>query len=262
MNDGDPRPWHTRLPILTFHTIDDLSSVTSFPPRLFRLWMARLRAGGYRTLDLAAAAAGLRRGESIGERSLVVTFDDGYRTVYEEAFPVLEAYGMSATVFLTVGEDAARTPFGRLPPYKAQPMLAWPEIREMQERGFAFGAHTMTHPDLTRLPDDRLEAEVRGAKTAIEEATGVPVTSFAYPFGRYDRRSRAIVQQHFACACSDELGFVAPGADVYALKRVETFYLRHTRLLGITLSPLFPWYLSACSVPRRLRRVALRILKK
>jgi peptidoglycan/xylan/chitin deacetylase (PgdA/CDA1 family) len=258
MSGRDAKPTPTRLPILTFHAIDDLPSVTSFPPHLFRLWMARLHAGGYRTLDLAAAAACLRHGEPIEERSLVITFDDGYRTVYEEAFPVLKAYGMSATVFLTVGEDGARALSGRLPSYEGRTMLAWPEIREMQGQGFAFGAHTMTHPDLTRLSADRIEAEVRGAKTTIEEATGVPVTSFAYPFGCYDRCSRAIVQQYFACACSDELGFVAPGGDIYALKRVETFYLRHARLLGIMLSPLFPWYLGACSVPRRLRRATDR----
>jgi peptidoglycan/xylan/chitin deacetylase (PgdA/CDA1 family) len=152
-------------------------------------------------------------------------------------------------------------------------MLAWREMREMQHSGINFGAHTLTHPDLTRLPFDRVQAEVCDSKAIIEDALGAPVACFAYPYGRYDHRSREIAWQHFACACSDKLGLVAAGSDPYALERVDAYYLRTDRLFDpyalervdayylrtdrlfdVILTGLFPWYIRARSIPRRIRR--------
>lgn len=93
----------TRLPILTFHALDDRSSIISFSPRLFRRGIARLHEHGYHTLTLLDAVDRLCVGAPWPDRSFVIAFDDGYQTVYEKAFPVLQDYGMSATIFLTVG---------------------------------------------------------------------------------------------------------------------------------------------------------------
>ena len=92
------------LPILTFHAIDDRPSVISLAPEVFRRGMAKLSKNGYRTLSLLETVDCLQRETPFPDRSLVITFDDGFHSVYKEAFPVLQRYGMSATVFLTVGE--------------------------------------------------------------------------------------------------------------------------------------------------------------
>jgi peptidoglycan/xylan/chitin deacetylase (PgdA/CDA1 family) len=73
-------------------------------------------------------------------------------------------------------------------------MLTWREIKEMQRWGIAFGSHTLTHPDLTRWPSERIETEIYDPKAVIEDTLGVPVTCFAYPDGRYDHRSHEIVR--------------------------------------------------------------------
>ncbi len=243
------------LPILTFHALDDLSSVISCPPQVFQRGLARLHEGGYRTLSLLEAVDCLHRGVPFPDRSLVITFDDGYQSVYDEAFPVLQQYGMSATVFLAVGERGATEPAERLPSIEGRSMLAWREIQEMHGRGITFGAHTLTHPDLTRLPSDRIEAEVSGSQAIIEDKLGAPVACFVYPYGRYDHQSRAIVRQYFACACSDRLGLITAGSDLYALERVDAYYLRTDRLFSTMLTRFFPWYIRARSIPRRIRRV-------
>lgn len=242
------------LPILTFHDIDDQRSFISFSPRLFRLGMAKLHESGYQTLSLLEAVDYLRRGASFPDRSLVITFDDGYQTMYDEAFPVLQRYGLSATVFLTVGEKGTAGPSDRLPSLEGRSMLTWREIREMHRWGINFGAHTLTHPDLTRLPFDRIEAELCDSKAIIEDALGAPVACFAYPYGRYDHRSREIAWQYFACACSDKLGLITAGSDPYALERVDTYYLRSDQLFDVMLTRLFPWYIRARCIPRRIRR--------
>jgi peptidoglycan/xylan/chitin deacetylase (PgdA/CDA1 family) len=242
------------LPVLTFHTLNDRRSTISFSPRVFRLGMAKLHESGYQTLSLLEAVDYLRRGASFPDRSLVITFDDGYQTMYDEAFPVLQRYGLSATVFLTVGEKGTVGRSDRLPSLEGCSMLTWREIREMHRWGINFGAHTLTHPDLTRLPFDRVEAEVRDSKAIIEDALGAPVACFAYPYGRYDHRSHEIAWQYFACACSDKLGLITAGSDPYALERVDAYYLRSDQLFDVMLTRLFPWYIRARRIPRRIRR--------
>jgi peptidoglycan/xylan/chitin deacetylase (PgdA/CDA1 family) len=242
------------LPVLTFHALDSLPSVISFSPRVFRRGIARLHESGYKAIGLIEAVDCLRQGRPFPDYSFVITFDDGYQTVYDEAFPILQEYGMTATVFLTVGEKGISKPAGRLPSIDSRSMLSWGEIEEMQRWGITFGAHTLTHPDLTCLPYHRVESEVCNSKAIIEDILSAPVDCFAYPYGRYDNRSREIVRQHFACACSDKLSLVTGSSDPYALERIDGYYLRTDRLFDMMLTRLFPWYIRACGIPRLIRR--------
>jgi peptidoglycan/xylan/chitin deacetylase (PgdA/CDA1 family) len=246
------------LPILMFHSLDEQDSVDSLRPRVFRHGMARLHEAGYRTLHLADAAECVRRGTPFPDRSFAITFDDGYRTVHDEALPVLQRYGMSATVFLTIGDRTTAGADRRLPPRRERPMLSWHQIRELHRCGFDFGAHTLTHPDLTRLPPGHVEAEVCDSRSLIEDALGAPVSCFAYPYGRYDDRIRDFVRQRFAYACSDRLGLVSRDSDLYALERVDAAYLRRDPLFRLASTRLFPWYIRARAIPARLKRAVRR----
>jgi peptidoglycan/xylan/chitin deacetylase (PgdA/CDA1 family) len=242
------------LPILTFHDIADHGGVIAFSPQIFRQGVAQLHESGYRTLGLIDAANCLRKHEPFPARSVVITFDDGYRSVYEEAFPVLRRYGMSATVFLTVGKTNAVNSGGNLPSLEGRPMLSWRSIQEMHKCGMVFGAHTMTHPDLTHLPMGEVKEEILVSKNIIENALGISVSTFAYPYGRYNDSVREVVKHSFTCACSDRLGLTKMSSDLYTLARVDSYYLRTDRLFSLTLTRLFPWYIRARSVPRSIRR--------
>jgi peptidoglycan/xylan/chitin deacetylase (PgdA/CDA1 family) len=243
-----------RLPILTFHTLDDFSSVTSFPPKLFRVGLTQLHENGYRTISLLEAIDCLRLKKSFPEKSFVITFDDGYKTVYQAAFPILQDYGMSATVFLTVGENGSWKNGESLPSLEGRSMLNWSEIQEMKRWGIEFGAHTLTHPDLTRLPQDRMEMEICDSKKIIENILSTPISCFAYPYGRYNDRVQELVQKHFVCASSDKLGLITPNSEIYALERVDAYYLRTNTLFNLMLTRWFSWYIRACSIPRWIRR--------
>lgn len=242
------------LPVLTFHSLDDSADTIAVPPRVFTQGLARLNESGHRCIGLQDLTAQLRQGMPLPPRSFALTFDDGFANVYDTAFPVLQALTMSATVFLIVTRESDAAPQVRLPSYQGRPMLSWGEIREMHRYGIAFGAHTLTHPDLTRLPLAKAATEIRGSKEVLEDALGSPVTSFAYPYGRYSQAVRDLVQQHFDCACSDKLGLVTGKSDLLALERVDAYYLRTDTLFSWLLHPSFPWYVRARSVPRALRR--------
>ncbi len=243
------------VPILTFHALDNRSSIISFLPKVFRHGIARLHENGYRTLTLTDAAASLRTAQPLPARSFVMTFDDGYQSVYDEAFPVMREHGMRATVFLTVGK-AQPSRDNRLPSMSDRSMLNWREISEMADHGISFGAHTLTHPDLTRVPPERMQEEIHRSKIVIEDRLGSPVNSFAYPYGRYDQESYDVVGRYFSCACSDRLGMATHQSKPYALERVDAYYLRTDRLFALMLTRAFPWYIKARSIPRRIRRAA------
>ena len=243
-----------QLPVLTFHDIDERPSVISILPEVFKRSFARLYERGCKTLSLREVPDILKRGTAFPERYFGITFDDGHRSVYTEAFSVLQEYGMSATVFLTVGDSSTVNSTGSLPSLSGRSMLSWDEIREMQRWGIEFGAHTCTHPDLTRISIDQVIKEISGSKMIIEDSLGAAVSCFAYPYGRYNRRIRDIVQKYFLCASSDKLGLINKNSDLYALERVDAYYLRTDRLFQIMSTGIFPWYILARSIPRRIRR--------
>lgn len=242
------------IPVLTFHTIEDGPSVISFSPELFERFMRKLHRSGYRTVRLSDAAGLVRERKPFPEKSFVLTFDDGYRSVYGGAFPVLRKYRMTATVFLTVGDSENRGPQDRLPTLGGRQMLSWGEIIEMKDAGIDFGAHTVTHPDLTAIDAARMEYEIRGSKEIIENNLGEPVLSFAYPYGKYDGRSLDIAGRYFGCACSDDLGILTISSALYALERVDAYYLRQERLFGLMLTKSFPLYVFLRNIPRTIVR--------
>jgi peptidoglycan/xylan/chitin deacetylase (PgdA/CDA1 family) len=249
------------LPILTFHTLDDFASVTSFSPRLFQIGLTNLHKNGYRTISLLEAVDCLRMKKPFPEKSFVMTFDDGYEAVYKVAFPILQNYSMSATIFLTVGEKRSQKIDERLPSLEGRSMLNWYEILEMKQRGMTFGAHTLTHPDLTRLSRYQMETEICDSKKIIEDTLNTPISCFAYPYGRYNDGTRELVQQHFACASSDKLGFITPNSDPYTLERVDAYYLRTEKLFNLMLTRWFFWYIWARRIPRWIRRTALNSIE-
>jgi peptidoglycan/xylan/chitin deacetylase (PgdA/CDA1 family) len=255
---GEAADWPPRsVPILTFHSIDDESSPISFSRDRLRQGLERLLESGFQTIGLLQAVQAVAGRALAPERSCVITFDDGYHSVYDVAFPLLQRYGLTATVFLTVGEGATRSAQTRLPPLNNRAMLSWAEVNEMRRYGIEFGAHTLTHPDLRTIPLDRARREIEGSKQVIEDVLGIPVPSFAYPFGRSTPQVRALAEALFTCACTDQLGIAGPQSDPYQIARVDAYYVRATSWFGHLDTPLFQWYLRARNLPRSARR-ALR----
>ena len=237
-----------RLPILTFHALDAKSDAIAFSPEQFERGLEILHGRGYRSIALTDAVDMVRSGKGFPDDAFVLTFDDGYQSVYEQALPLLQRFGFTATVFVPVGAN------GCPPRLEGREMLDANGIRALRSAGVDVGAHSVSHRDLTRLSDDQLETEVRDSKANLECVLGERVNTFCYPYGRHDQRVREAVRRHFQCACSDRLGLVTSGSDPFALKRVDAYYLRSRERLAWIAEPWFPWYLRLRALPRRLRR--------
>jgi len=241
-------------------------------------------------MGLADLVSKIRERKPIPANAVALTFDDGYRDNYEVAFPILQKYGVPATIFLTTSfidqkdvpwndkvtfalkhthlktltfkyrDEEFCYPLGDIADrlnardkilwllrhvahedklrlvyeitrslsvtdfdYLWKSMLTWDQVREMHQRGIGLGAHTITHPILTRLPLDKAQHEIEGSKRAIEAAIGAPIQLFAYPAGTRADVSHAIKEvvrrSGFQGAVTTIFGFNSPETDPYALRR-------------------------------------------
>jgi peptidoglycan/xylan/chitin deacetylase (PgdA/CDA1 family) len=242
------------IPILAYHSIDDSASVLSTSIQTFRRHLETLREMGLTTVQVSDIAAWVRGRRALPQRAIALTFDDGFASVYKQAFPLLCRYGFTATVYLVTDYC------GRLNVWPGQPreiprlpLLEWGQIQEMNRHGIQFGAHTKTHPDLRRLSTFDLEREVQDSKRVIEDRLGQAVDSFAYPYGHCDDRILAVVRERFAAACSTELAFVQGGSNPWCLERVDTYYLRPRLFPRHLYSPLAGAYLRVRRTLRAMR---------
>jgi len=248
------RATNPKVSILTYHSIDDSGSVVSTSRKTFQKQMRSLSESSCNVISLNAIMDCLHENRPLPSRALAITFDDGYRNVYTEAFPILEKYGFGATVFLIsdyCGKDNDWP--GNSPAFERRPLLSWSEIEEMRRHGFEFGAHTATHPDLTRVSIQQAEREITGSKAEIEDRLGVEARCFAYPYGKYNSEVQEIVRTQFPGACSTKLGKVRSDCDPHALRRIDMYYLSHPALYGSLEADALEWYLGARQILRDLK---------
>jgi peptidoglycan/xylan/chitin deacetylase (PgdA/CDA1 family) len=177
----------SRSVILGYHGItrsplrQDLSMLLVNPSR-FRAQIELLLEAGF-TFVTVAEIARLAAGGEPPAGYAAISFDDGLRNNYTTALPILNSYGIAATVYVTIGFIDGVSPW--IGAKSDNRMLSETEIRELAGAGWELGAHTMSHPDLSMLDYDACRREIEESKTALEAIGGAPVETFAYPFGRY-----------------------------------------------------------------------------
>jgi peptidoglycan/xylan/chitin deacetylase (PgdA/CDA1 family) len=241
------------IAILAYHSLDDSRSVLSTPPRTFADQMQILHELGVKVVPIGEVRSVLKMGKPT-KPLVAITFDDGFRSVYDLGFPILQRYGFPATVFLVTDYCGKANCWPTQPSHiKRGSLLGWTEIREMSTRGIMFGSHTRTHRDLTTLSVHEAERELITSKRAIEDGLGYPVGTFAYPYGAYNNRIRRLVESHFALACSTSLDFVHSGSDLFALERLDMYYLRRISLLRHLFTPVVGSYIRLRRMMRAVR---------
>ncbi len=148
-------------------------------PATFEKQLRFISNAGYHTVTFAEL---LNTGALLPLKPMIITFDDGYEDAYTAAFPLLQKYNMKA-VFYIITDFPGTTKYA-----------SWNQIRQMSGSGMEIGAHTMDHFDLAKMSADHQRQEIEGSKKAIEAEIGKPVLSLAYPTGRYNKDTVAIVR--------------------------------------------------------------------
>ena len=181
------------IPILTYHRFaEECSSPLCMPARTFERQMRHLKENGYHVITAEELLAFLEYRRGLPKKSVLITMDDGYRSVYNIAYPILQKYGFKATLFVY-------TDFVGV----SRMAITWNQLKEMKASGFTVGSHTIHHGDLTQPKEGeteqahraRVKKELYGSKKIIDQKLGQDTYFLAYPFGYYDQRSIQIARQ-------------------------------------------------------------------
>lgn len=240
--------------ILTYHSISEGRSPLKIAPALFTEQMEWLKAN-CRVVPLGEVVTALTQKKPLPERTVVLTFDDGFRDFYSSAAPVLRRLGFAATVFLPTGYCGRTNSWPGQPKWvDEQPLLDWKQVGDLAKQGFAFGAHSITHRVMVGLPSADAEGEIAGSKHEIEAHTGQTADFFCFPYGRWNAAVREIVVRYYRGACSTAAGAVETNADPFALPRADAHYVRNPAWFRSLFTLRFGAYLAARRLVRRVRR--------
>ncbi len=204
--------------VLQYHHVSDTTPPsTSVTPELFEQHLDYLAAEGFHVASLPEIVAKLKKDEALPDKTVVLTFDDAYSSVYDIAFPLMKARNWPFTVFVNTNPiDNQRKGFA-----------TWDQLREMAEQGGTIANHSTAHGFLPRRASGESEAqwrqritkEIMTAEQRIKEETGQSHKVLAYPYGEFDKRVQALLRELGFIAFAQNSGPLAPHNDLLALPR-------------------------------------------
>ncbi|MDG4857710.1 polysaccharide deacetylase family protein [Streptomyces sp. T-3] len=267
----------TRLAVLCYHDIEDASAFEAQLERLTRIASP---------VSLRQVEAAVHEGRPLPPRSVLLTFDDGDRSLYVDGLPLLRAYGVPAVAYVIAGLIGTDEPFwweglspeqayavkrlpdaerrrvlGELPPRPPRRQLSAEELRELVAGGVEVGSHTLTHPCLDRCEGAAVEREIEDAHRLLTGFLGAPPTSFAYPNGNFDPRAdRRLASLGYRSGFLCDHRLTAPGLQhALRLSRLRVSTLTSAARFETVLSGLQPAVFrtgrGAVSALRRVRAV-------
>jgi peptidoglycan/xylan/chitin deacetylase (PgdA/CDA1 family)/glycosyltransferase involved in cell wall biosynthesis len=193
----------------------------------FEAHLKLLRRLGYESLTFADfLEKGFVRRLDPGRKFVMITADDGYQDNLTRMLPLLKKYGFKAVVYVVSDETHNRwdTENTETPDIEVRLMTA-SEIRELSDSGWVeIGGHTLTHAKLDLLSSEAPGIEFERNKARLEEITGKPILSFAYPYGRLNSNAKAAVKQAgYRYAVATDSGSMAMHEDLYQIRRIAIF---------------------------------------
>ncbi len=177
--------------VLCYHRFENLPKDSmAIRPEEFEKQLEQLKAEGFSVISMADFLA-WRRGEmEIPEKSCVITLDDGWRSGYSVAWPLLKKHGYPFTMFIYVDYIKGQKRAGGQ-------SMSWEELAEMRDAGVEIGSHTVSHTDLRskkgKTPeqyDQWIREEIGTSKKLIEQKLGIAVKTLAYPYGNHNPEVR------------------------------------------------------------------------
>jgi len=181
----------TDILVLCYHAVSPTWTIgSSVSPDAFERQLAWLVANGWRGATFRDAVLNRRAG-----RTLAVSFDDAFASVFELAFPILSSLGLPATVFAPTSFMSHRQPlmwegiehWGDNAPTEVD-CMSWEDLGILADAGWEIGSHTRTHPHLTRLGDEAVRAELSDSRADVKRHLNQPCQTIAYPYGDVDLR--------------------------------------------------------------------------
>jgi len=204
--------------ILMYHHVSDTTPpVTSVTPETFEKHLSYLEDNHFNVLPLSTVLNYLVNDKSLPEKTVVFTFDDAYKSVFETAYPALKKRNWPFTVFVTT----------QYIDVKYHNFMSWQQLQEIERYGAEIGNHSHTHAHLIRHARNetdaqwlkRVLAEINTAQTIIGKHIQYPLPVFAYPYGEYTTQLQALLKKSAYYGIGQQSGAVGPFSNPYALPR-------------------------------------------
>ena len=172
--------------------------------------IAELTSGAYNVMTLDDIVVRLKAGEALPDRTVGLSIDDGYRSIYSVAWPRFKKAGLPFTVFIATNHIDRRS----------SRHLSWDQIREMHDTGVSFGHHTVSHLHMPKASAQRIAREIEDAHSRFEMELGFRPSLFAYPYGEASLSvAAAIKEAGFSAAFGQHSGVIGSTGDMYFLPR-------------------------------------------
>jgi peptidoglycan/xylan/chitin deacetylase (PgdA/CDA1 family) len=250
------------IPILMYHSVSwEQESVRPYfrltvSPRRFREQMKSLRERGFSVIALSEAVRRIQSAEPIPPRTVVITFDDGFRDFATAAWPILEEYRYTATVFLPTGfiRDKRASFLGR-------ECLTWSEVRTLHANGITFGTHTVDHPKLHDMSWEEIHGQLSNSRQHLQNQLPTVVRAFAYPFA-FPQEDRPFAHRFrlelerlgYESAVTTIVGRARQGDEVLQLPRLPVNEGDDELLLVSKLEGAYDWVGTVQALVRHVKR--------
>lgn len=232
--------FRTNLPILTYHQIGDSpGSGISVSVEIFTGQMQCLSDHGYRPISLEEASRFIERGKKPLHKAVVITFDDGFKNIRTHAYPVLQKFGFTATVFLVADFLGTDNDWSENKEKLSSPLLGAEDIAAMPD--LSYGSHALSHRYLTRLSESDATDEIISSRKKLEDKLDIPIKTFCYPYGDYNESIvRMVEAAGYTCALSTRRGNRHNPDERFCLKRIPVTEITLKRF-RYRLTPLYDW---------------------
>jgi peptidoglycan/xylan/chitin deacetylase (PgdA/CDA1 family) len=233
-----------------YHSISERTDPHAFPyyriithPAIFEKHLRFLQENKYTVVPVFAFLNNSNSEALIDKKRVAITFDDGYKDFYTNAFPLLKKYNYPATVFLPasfIGNSRELLP--------GVPHLTWEEIIELKNNGITFGSHSMSHSNLVLLNKEQLKEELEKSKYVIEEKLNSAIDGFSFPFA-FPAENRAFVRMlkqllestGYSHCVTTRNGVALTGDDPFLLRRLPVNSFDDERFFKAKLEGGYNW---------------------
>jgi peptidoglycan/xylan/chitin deacetylase (PgdA/CDA1 family) len=162
--------------VLTYHCIGyEKNNGLKVPEQQFKQQMKYIKDNGYSTITLDQLYEFIQENKPLPEKSVVITFDDGYVDNYQYAYPILKEFNLNATVFVLPNTID-----------KSKNYMTSSQLKELQANGIDIQSHTLVHEELTTLSYEKQLFSLKESKITLEKVLGKKVKYIAYPYAKYN----------------------------------------------------------------------------
>jgi peptidoglycan/xylan/chitin deacetylase (PgdA/CDA1 family)/glycosyltransferase involved in cell wall biosynthesis len=211
------------LPVLMYHHIGPATPGTypelTVSPRRFEQHLQWLIQLGYRGITPSKWQGWRTAGHSLPDKPVLLTFDDAYADTATYAFPLLKRYGFPAAVFVVASEVGGTNRWDQNVGSYEHRVMDLGQIVSWVTEGIAFGAHSLTHADLTAIPEADVREETVRSGELLAGLIGAPVSTFAYPYGFFNANAEAAARSRYDLAFSTEEGLNTLATNPHRLRR-------------------------------------------